>query len=133
MSFSTAYIDGLNPCPRLVPDVSSRYDGLGVGFAPYLQPPGPEVIRRTVGEPGFDTPREIIDSAIKGIDEGNTKYTRGAGSIELCQAVANYLFEKHQIKTNAENVVITPGAKQALLYSFMITTLPGDDSILLAP
>ncbi|MDG1536686.1 MAG: aminotransferase class I/II-fold pyridoxal phosphate-dependent enzyme, partial [Candidatus Thalassarchaeaceae archaeon] len=31
------------------------------------------------------------------------------------------------------DVVITPGAKQALLYSFMITTMPGDEAILLAP
>jgi aspartate aminotransferase len=116
-----------------VPNVSSRYDGLGVGFAPYLQPPGPEVIRWTVGEPGFDTPKRIIDSAIKGLNEGNTKYTRGAGSMDLCQAVADYLLDKHQIQTKAENVVITPGAKQALLYSFMITTMPGDEAILLAP
>jgi len=116
-----------------MPDVSSRYDGLGVGFAPYLQPPGPEVVRWTVGEPGFDTPRSIIDSAIKGLDEGNTKYTRGQGSTDLCQAVADYLLNKHQIQTQAENVVITPGAKQALLYSFMITTMPGDEAILLAP
>jgi aspartate/methionine/tyrosine aminotransferase len=89
-----------------VPDVSSRYDGLGVGFAPYLQPPGPEVIRWTVGEPGFETPRRIIESAMKGLDEGNTKYTRGAGSMELCQAVTDYLFEKHQIETKAENIVL---------------------------
>ena len=40
-----------------MPDVSSRFDGLGVGFAPYLQPPGPDVVRLTVGEPGFETPR----------------------------------------------------------------------------
>ena len=71
--YQEAYLDGADVHPRLVPDVSSRYDGLGVGFAPYLQPPGPEVIRWTVGEPGFDTPREIIDSAIKGLEEGNTK------------------------------------------------------------
>ena len=65
--------------------------------------------------------------------QGNTKYTRGAGSMDLCQAVADYLLDKHQIETVAENVVITPGAKQALLYSFMITTMPGEEVILLAP
>ena len=117
----------------IMPDVSSRYEGLGVGFAPYLQPPGPEVVRWTVGEPGFDTPPEIINAAINELNDGNTKYTRGAGSMELCQSVAGYLFEKHGIETEAENVVITPGAKQALLYSFMITTMPGDEAILLAP
>ena len=116
-----------------MPNVSSRYDGLGVGFAPYLQPPGPEVVRWTVGEPGFDTPTEVINAAIEELKNGNTKYTRGAGSMELCQSVADYLFEKHDIEVSAENIVITPGAKQALLYSFMITTMPGDEVILLAP
>tara|TARA_B100001123_G_scaffold311850_1_gene348749 strand:+ start:40 stop:1176 length:1137 start_codon:yes stop_codon:yes gene_type:complete len=116
-----------------MPVVSSRFDGLGVGFAPYLQPPGPEVIRWTVGEPGFDTPNEIIDEAIEGLREGKTKYTRGPGSIELCQAVAEYLELHHEIAVSAEDVVITPGAKQALLYSFLITTMPGDEAILLAP
>tara|TARA_B100000900_G_scaffold411150_1_gene430264 strand:- start:13795 stop:15054 length:1260 start_codon:yes stop_codon:yes gene_type:complete len=124
---------GLVPLQCIMPNVSSRYEGLGVGFAPYLQPPGPDVVRWTVGEPGFDTPSKIIDAAISELNNGNTKYTRGAGSMELCQAVADYLHEKHGIETDAENVVITPGAKQALLYSFMITTMPGDEAILLAP
>ena len=123
----------MGPYVRVMPVVSSRFDGLGVGFAPYLQPPGPEVIRWTVGEPGFDTPNEIINEAIEGLREGKTKYTRGPGSIELCQAVAEYLELHHEIAVSAEDVVITPGAKQALLYSFLITTMPGDEAILLAP
>ncbi len=116
-----------------MPDVSSRFDGLGVGFAPYLQPPGPDVVRLTVGEPGFETPREIIDEAIRGLENGDTKYTRGAGSIELCKAVSEYLGFHHSIELDYENIIVTPGAKQALLYSFMITTMPGDEAILLSP
>jgi len=116
-----------------MPEISSRFDGLGVGFAPYLQPPGPEVVRWTVGEPGFSTPEKIINVAIKELAEGNTKYTRGAGSMELCQAVADYLSKHHDVGVSAEDVVVTPGAKQAMLYSFLITTMPGDEAILLAP
>ena len=101
---------------RCMPKVSSRYEGLGVGFAPYLQPPGPEVVRLTVGEPGFDTPREIIDTAISQLDAGQTKYTRGQGSVELCQAVADYLGEHQDLDIRAEDALITPGAKQPLLY-----------------
>ena len=116
-----------------MPQVSGRYKGLGVGFAPYLQPPEEGVMRWTVGEPGFDTPNEIIEMAIKGLEEGKTKYTRGAGSLELCSAVSNYIKEKHQIICPADDIIITPGAKQGLLYSFLITTMPGDEVILLAP
>lgn len=116
-----------------VPRVSSRFEGLGVGFAPYLQPPGPGVIRWTVGEPGFDTPSPIIDTAISGLQNGKTKYTRGAGSMELCEAVSEYIKKHHGIEAPAEDIVVTPGAKQALLYSFLITTMPGDEAILLSP
>ena len=72
-----------------MPDISARFEGLGVGFAPYLQPPGSEIVRWTVGEPGFATPKEILDVAIGELEAGNTKYTRGAGSMELCQGVAD--------------------------------------------
>ena len=116
-----------------VPRVSSRYDGLGVGFAPYLQPPSPDVVRWTVGEPGFNTPPEIIEAAVRGLQEGRTKYTRGPGTMELCQSVAEYLQRHHDIESSAEDIVVTPGAKQAILYSFLITTIPGDEAILLAP
>ena len=126
------FISGQPPASGM-PEISSRYDGLGVGFAPYLQPPGPEVVRWTVGEPGFDAPTEVIEATIKGLEDGNTKYTRGAGSMELCQAVSDYLARHHGIDVGMDDVVITPGAKQALLYSFMIATMPGDEAILLAP
>jgi len=126
------FISGQPPASGM-PEISSRYDGLGVGFAPYLQPPGPEVVRWTVGEPGFDAPSEVIEAAIKGLEDGDTKYTRGAGSMEVCQAVSDYLARHHGIDVGMDDVVITPGAKQALLYSFMIATMPGDEAILLAP
>ena len=113
--------------------MSSRFEGLGVGFAPYLQPPGPGVVRWTVGEPGFDTPAPIIDTAISGLQNGKTKYTRGAGTMELCEAVSEYIGKHHGIEAPAEDIVVTPGAKQALLYSFLITTMPGDEAILLSP
>ena len=96
-----------------MPKVSSRYDGLGVGFAPYLQPPGPEVVRLTVGEPGFDTPREIIDTAISELDAGKTKYTRGQGSIELCQAVADYLAEHQDLEVSACLLYTSPSPRDA--------------------
>jgi aspartate/methionine/tyrosine aminotransferase len=86
-----------------------------------------------VGEPGFATPSPIIEAAINGLEEGKTKYTRGPGSLELCEAVSGYLMEHHGIEAPADEIVVTPGAKQALLYSFLITTMPGDEAILLSP
>jgi aspartate/methionine/tyrosine aminotransferase len=47
--------------------------------------------------------------------------------------VSVYLRTHHDIESPAEEIVVTPGAKQALLYSFLITTMPGDEAILLSP
>ena len=98
-----------------MPRTASRFEGLGVGFAPYLQPPPEGVVRWTVGEPGFPTPKPIIEAAKEQLEKGRTKYTRGQGSPELCDAVAKHLLKTSGIMTSGENVLITPGAKQALL------------------
>tara|TARA_B100000212_G_scaffold341472_1_gene324753 strand:+ start:3600 stop:4769 length:1170 start_codon:yes stop_codon:yes gene_type:complete len=117
----------------IMPGVATRFDDLGVGFAPYLQPPPEGVIRWTVGEPGFETPDPVISTAISELKAGKTKYTRGQGSIKLCEAVSSHLMSTSGISYSSENIVITPGAKQALLYAYMTTLNPGDEAILLTP
>ena len=47
-----------------MPQLNNNIDKVGTGFAAFLSPPGPEVIRFTVGQPDFDTPTKIVDSAI---------------------------------------------------------------------
>ena len=114
-------------------DIAERFVDLPAGIKPFLAAPPPDVIRWTVGEPGFDTPQPIIDAAIKSLKEGNTKYTRSEGSIDLCTASANRLNLRYGIPATPESIIITPGAKQGLLYTFMVTCEPGDEVILLAP
>ena len=53
--------------------------------------------------------------AISELDAGKTKYTRGQGSVELCQAVADYLAEHQDLEISADDVLITPGAKRFAL------------------
>ena len=114
-------------------DIAERFVNLPAGIKPFLAAPPPGVIRWTVGEPGFDTPQPIVEAAIKSLNEGNTKYTRSEGSLELCERSADRLRERYSIPATTESVIITPGAKQALLYTFMVCCEPGDEVILLAP
>ncbi len=116
-----------------MPNVPLRFADLGVGFAPYLAPPGPEVVRWTVGEPGFDTPSAIVEAAVQALRNGRTKYTRGAGAESLCSAIAESFQRLWGIPSEMETVLVTPGAKQALLYAMMVTCEPADELILLAP
>jgi len=116
-----------------MPRVPHRFADLGVGFAPYLAPPSPDVVRLTVGEPGFDTPASIVEAAVAALRAGETKYTRGAGSESLCEAIAVQLRKQWSIPATMETVLVTPGGKQALMYAMMVTCDPGDEIILLAP
>jgi aspartate/methionine/tyrosine aminotransferase len=116
-----------------MPEVPDRFTTLPGGFKSFLAPAPEGVIRWTVGEPGFDTPQPIVEAAIAALNAGQTKYTRPEGTIELCRASANRLRTNYGIPATPETVIITPGAKQALLYSMMVTASPGDEVLLLAP
>ena len=115
-----------------MPKISPAFSKIGRGFAAYLSPPEPDVIRFTVGQPDFDTPDVVVQSAVDALHRGETAYTRSQGSASLCEAVTNHLHTL-QINSDPEDVVITPGCKQALLYALMTTITPGDEVLLLAP
>ena len=115
-----------------MPKISPAFSKIGRGFAAYLAPPEPDVIRFTVGQPDFDTPDVVVQSAVDALHRGETAYTRSQGSTSLCEAVTNHLHTL-QINSDPEDVVITPGCKQALLYALMTTITPGDEVLLLAP
>ena len=115
-----------------MPKINHNIQRVGTGFASFLSPPGPEVIRFTVGQPDFATPAKIVQSAKDSLDRGETAYTRTQGSPELCSAVSRHL-DKHDITIPAQDIVIAPGCKQAVLYAMMATLNPDDEVLLLAP
>lgn len=115
-----------------MPEINRSLKNVGTGFAAFLAPRGPEVIRFSVGQPDFATPQPVIDEAKAALDRGETMYTRTQGSVELCNAVADHL-SGYDIPVDPEDVVITPGCKQALLYSMMVTMDAGDEVLLLSP
>jgi len=115
-----------------LPNLNSAFSQIGRGFATFLAPPAPDVIRFTVGQPNFDTPTPVVDAAIDSLKRGETTYTRSQGSEALCEAVSQHL-SKFEINIGGNDVVIAPGCKQALLYSMMAVIEPGDEVLLLAP
>ena len=115
-----------------MPEISPAFSLIGRGFAAYLAPPSPDVVRFTVGQPDFDTPETVVQSAIDALQRGETAYTRSQGSVSLCEAVTKHLGTLG-IDSNPDDVVIAPGCKQALLYALMTAVNPEDEVLLLAP
>ena len=97
-----------------------------------LKANGADICSMTAGEPDFDTPQAIKDECIKAINEGKVRYLAASGLPELKNEIVKK-FAANGIKTNAQNIVISTGAKFALFQA--ITTLcgEGDEVILFAP
>lgn len=90
---------------------------------------GMEVIHLQIGEPDFETPRNISDAAIKAINDGYTHYTAPAGFLESREAVAEYYYRLRGVKFDAEEVVITPGSKEVMYSLIMMLAEEGDEVI----
>jgi aspartate/methionine/tyrosine aminotransferase len=115
-----------------LPELNPNLAHVGTGFAAFLAPPGPEVVRFTVGQPDFDTPAPVVEEAKAALDRGETAYTRPQGTESLCAAVKQHLAQ-FEIDVHSDDVVVAPGCKQALLYGMLAVMAPGDEVLLLSP
>lgn len=98
-----------------------------------LQAKGVSIIQLDVGEPDFDTPANVSMAAKSAIDSGYTHYSPSAGIPELRSAVADSLRAENKLDYKKENVIITPGSKQALFYTIMATVEEGDEVVIPTP
>lgn len=94
---------------------------------------GVDVINFTLGEPDFDTPSNISDAAFRALKAGETHYSAGAGIPELREAIADKLRRENGIPTSADNIMVTPGAKQAIFEAMMTLIDDGDEVLLFDP
>ncbi len=94
----------------------------------------PDSINLTIGEPGFITPKHIIDVGIENLQKGKTKYTSNAGIKELRDALAEKLWKENGIKCDPDkNLIVTAGATQALMLAMITLVNPGDEVIIPGP
>ncbi len=98
-----------------------------------LRKQGKDILGFNLGEPDFDTPRYIIDAAKKAMDAGKTHYAPSAGIPELREAIAQKLRYDNGLDTKAKDVLVTPGAKQAIFTVCFSMINKGDEAILFAP
>jgi len=97
-----------------------------------LEADGVDVVDLSVGEPDFPTPENVVDAAKRALDAGHTGYTSSNGIPRLRSAVAERL-QADGLPYEAGNVVITPGAKQALYEVVQALVDDGDEVVLLDP
>ena len=98
-----------------------------------LKANGLDIISLSVGEPDFDTPRNIKDAGIDAINKGQTKYTAVDGMPELKQAICNKFLRDNNLTYSKDQVIVSTGGKQVLFNALLATLNPGDEVIIPAP
>jgi len=98
-----------------------------------LRRQGQSIVNLVVGEPDFDTPAHIRRAAAAAMDQGATRYTLMAGTVELRQAIAAKLKRENGLDVAPNEIIATSGAKSAIYTAFAVTLEPGDEVIVPAP
>jgi len=92
-----------------------------------LEKQGKDIVHLEIGEPDFDTPKNIKDAAIKALHDGYTHYVSAAGIPELRETIAKYISKTRNIEVKPEEVVVTPGAKPIMFFSLLALVNFGEE------
>ena len=96
-----------------------------------LRAAGRDIADLSIGEPAFSPPAHVADAAVSALALG-ARYTPPAGLPELRDAIAASLRQRG-VPRRAGDIIVTPGAKTALLYSFLALVEPGSEVLVPDP
>jgi len=104
-----------------------------LALARKLSREGKRIISFGIGQPDYVTPYHIREEAKRALDEGFTGYTETAGIPELREAIAWYLRSRYGADVDAEEIIVTTGAKTAIFVAIASYVRPGDEVIIVDP
>jgi aminotransferase len=93
-----------------------------------------DVISLGIGEPDFDSPKQIIRAGIESLQRGETHYTSNAGIEELRRAIAGDLEQRYgQTYDPTSEILVTVGVSEGLYLALTAILDPGDEVIVPQP
>ena len=98
-----------------------------------LKKQGKDILGFNLGEPDFSTPKHIIEATEKALAAGKTHYGPSSGVPELRDAITAKLKNDNDLDVPANNILVTPGAKQAVFYTCFSLLDNGDEAIVFDP
>ena len=95
---------------------------------------GRELIGLQVGDPDFNSPPEVIDVALKAMQDGLTHYGPAIGTLELRNAIAAKLLRDEGVNYDpATEIMVTHGGIHAYYLAMQSIINPGDDVLIPDP
>ncbi len=98
-----------------------------------LKAKGESVIHLGGGEPKSKAPASAVDAATEFLKGAEVRYSPASGTLEMKKAVVNYMNDYYERQFDTANVVVSSGAKQALMVAMQTILNPGDEMLFPAP
>lgn len=92
---------------------------------------GVRVLSLNIGQPDLPTPEEACD-VLRHLERDVLEYSPSDGYSSIREKFTQY-YHKHGIELNPEQVIVTSGGSEAVLFSFLAALDPGDEVILPEP
>jgi len=102
-----------------------------VPFANAAKKRGIKVYHLNIGQPDIPTPENVLE-AIRQYNEPLIAYTQSQGTESYRQGLARY-YQKHGIDVTADDIIVTTGGSEALLFTVGSIANPGDEIIIPEP
>src|SRR6516165_4948397 len=94
-----------------------------------LEKQGKHIVHLEIGEPDFDTPKNIVDAAVSALHMGYTHYGPSAGLPDLREAIAEEVSKTRGVKFTPDEVVVVPGGKPIIFFTMLALVEEGDEVI----
>jgi len=92
---------------------------------------GTKVYHLNIGQPDLPTPQVGLD-ALKNIDRNILEYSPSQGYLSYREKLVGY-YAKYNINVSPDDIIITSGGSEAILFAFMACLNPGDEIIVPEP
>src|SRR6188768_2421586 len=102
-----------------------------VPFAEAAKKKGIKVYHLNIGQPDIETPKMVLD-AVRRSDFKVLEYSHSAGNESYRRKLVSY-YEKNGISINYNQIIITTGGSEAILFGFMACLDAGDEVIIPEP
>jgi len=102
-----------------------------VPYAEAAKKTGKVVYHLNIGQPDIETPK-VVREAIRNFDEEVLAYSLSEGNLSYREGLAAY-YQKHNIPVQTEDILITTGGSEALMFAFQSCLDPGDEVIIPEP
>lgn len=98
-----------------------------------MQRQGKDIVHFEIGDPDFDTPKNIVEVAKKALDDGKTHYAPSIGIKEFRESIQRATERSRGFKPDLDQILVVPGANMGIYYAVSCLVEPGDEVIVPDP